>query len=343
MESRAARDAAMRAFLAAQGWGAAGIEPLAQDASFRRYWRLRNGSGSAVLMDAPPPQENVRPFMSVAGLLDGYGYSVPRVRAADVEGGFLLLDDLGDATYTRALATGAEAALLYANAIDVLIDLHRRPLGEDARALPAYSDEVLVEGVLRFVDWYCRRGIGLDIDESAREAYAEAWRSVLPVARAVPEAVVLRDFHVDNLMVLSDRAGVRACGLLDFQDAMIGPASYDVMSLLQDARRDNPAPLVAAMRERYLAGVAGLVDRAAFEHSFNVLGAQRTLRVIGGVFTRQSVLFGNHRYLVHIPRLWRQLRGNLADPALAPVRAWMDQHVPERLRVTPRPGGGMPT
>ena len=110
MESRAARDAAMRAFLAAQGWGAAGIEPLAQDASFRRYWRLRNGSGSAVLMDAPPPQENVRPFMSVAGLLDGYGYSVPRVRAADIDGGFLLLDDLGDATYTRALATGAAGA-----------------------------------------------------------------------------------------------------------------------------------------------------------------------------------------------------------------------------------------
>ena len=333
------REAKRRAFWQKAGWDGAQEMPLANDASFRCYFRLKHSDGRvAVVMDAPPENEDIRPFMSVAGILSGFGYSVPHLLASNETDGFLLLEDFGDMTYTRALAAGEDEFALYSLAADLLADLAKRGLDGVTGHIPAYSDKKLLEEVMLFIDWYLRPGVGLRIDDAARESFADAWRLCLPAARSAPDVFVLRDYHVDNMILLPDRSGIAACGLLDFQDAVIGPASYDLVSLLQDSRRDISNHVIESTMERYFAAMPEIVDRQAFLSSYRVLGAQRQLKVFG-IFARQTVLYGNHGYLVHMPRLWRLTLQNLSDEALAPVREWIEKHVPESYRVPPPPGG----
>ncbi len=339
-ESIPERSELLREFLERNGLAAASVAPLADDCSFRRYFRVDRGAERYVVMDAPPDLEDVVPFVTLSGLLNGYGYSAPRILSKDVDKGFLLLDDFGDATYTRALAGGADEHELYALALDVLVDLHHRPLDTVPAAVPAYADAKLLAEAALFVDWYLKPGLGLRISDAEREAYLAAWRDCLPVLREAPDALVLRDYHVDNLMVIGDRNGLGACGLLDFQDAVIGPTSYDVVSLLQDSRRDIDDALVATMLDRYFEAMGPDLDRAAYMRSYFGFGAQRALKVFG-IFTRQSVLYGNHAYLGHIPRLWRHTLANLNIPELAGVLDWIERMVPRDKRLTPRPGGGI--
>lgn len=320
-------------FLEASGWGAARRELLAADASFRRYDRLFRGAETAVLMDAPPPRENVAAFHRVARQLLDLGLSAPRPMAVDEAAGLMLLEDLGDRTFTRALSAGIGEARLYPLAVDVLIALHRQWRPSRATALPPYDDARLLDEALLLPDWALPAVRGVDTAEDVRESYRTAWRAVLPRARAVPDALVLRDYHVDNLMLLDGRADIAACGLLDFQDAVIGPRSYDLVSLLEDARRDIAPELAAAMLERYLAAFPEL-DRAAFLDSYAVLGAQRAAKIIG-IFIRLDWRDSKPHYLHHIPRVWRLLQADLAKPALAPVRAWFDRHVPVAERTAP--------
>ncbi len=326
-------------FLARCGYADAELSPLINDCSFRRYFRV-GGDKAALIMDAPPDHEDVKPFIRISGLLDECGYSVPQVHCADIANGFLLLDDFGDTTYTRALSAGADEHALYQLATDVLIDLHRRDFGVWSADIPAYSDDKLLAEALMFVDWYLGPGLGLKITTQARTDYIDAWNACFPAIRQAPATLVLRDYHVDNLMVLDGRDDLGACGLLDFQDAVIGPASYDVVSLLQDSRRDIDSPLVDAMLLRYFTSMTDTVDQDAFMTSYHALGAQRALKVFG-IFTRQSVLYGNHQYLAHIPRLWNHSITDLAAPGLEPVCDWVDCHVPPEWRCTPRPGGGL--
>ena len=317
-------------FVAGTAFAGAPLSLLADDCSFRRYFRVGTDSG-CLIMDAPPPQENVAPFIAISRLLQGFGYSVPRVAAADVENGFLLIDDFGDVTYTRALAAGADEPALYDRAMDVLIDLHRRSLADFGASVPDYTDDMLLAETALFVDWYAGPGLGLEISSSARGAFLDAVRSYLPQMRESPPTLVLRDFHVDNLMVLDGRRGIRACGLLDFQDAVIGPAGYDIVSLLQDSRRDVPAGLVRAMQAKYFEAMGDRIDDAAFLRSHNTLGAQRALKVFG-IFMRQSVLYGNHQYLIHMPRLWHNLMHCMAEAHLHRLEDWIEHHVPADRR-----------
>lgn len=339
-ESVPDRSELLRDFLDRNGLAAAEISPLADDCSFRRYFRVNRGAEHYVVMDAPPDLEDVVPFATLSGLLNGYGYSAPRVLAKDIGHGFLLLDDFGDATYTKALSRGADERALYALALDVLIDLGHRPIAEAAEMVPFYDDAKLVAEAAMFIDWYLVPGLGLEVSDGLREEYLSAWRDVLPVLREAPECLVLRDYHVDNLMVIGNRDGLGACGLLDFQDAVIGPSSYDVVSLLQDSRRDIDDDLVAAMLERYFEAMGPDIDRAAFMRSYYAFGAQRALKVFG-IFARQSVLYGNHGYLQHIQRLWRHTEANARIPELDGVREWIDRVVPREMRLTPNPGGGV--
>jgi aminoglycoside/choline kinase family phosphotransferase len=331
----AERAALIAAFLAASGWGDAARRKLAGDASFRRYDRLDRPGGCAVLMDAPPPQEDVRPFLMIARLLSGIGLSAPTILAEDIAAGLLLLEDFGDATYTRLLAQGADEAALYALAVDLLVALHRAFDLAAAPEVPPYDDQRLLTEAALLVDWYLPAITGRPTEPALREEYLALWRALLPVARAVPSSLVLRDYHVDNLMLLETRGGVARCGLLDFQDAVLGPVSYDLVSLLEDARRDVPAGLAAAMQARYLAEFPTL-DRDAFAASYAVLGAQRNCKIIG-IFTRLCVRDGKPHYLLHIPRVWRLVEHDLRHPALAPVAAWLDRHIPaERRRIPAR-------
>jgi aminoglycoside/choline kinase family phosphotransferase len=317
------------------GWAAAESRPLAGDASFRRYDRLTLGDRRAVLMDAPAPMEDVRPFLAVAKRLAALGLSAPAVIAADIAAGFLLLEDLGDDTYTRVIAAGGDERALYALAIDLLIDLHRRPAAETACGMPAYDDALLLREAALLVDWYLPAMTGHPTGPRLRQDYLDIWTRLFPVARRVPDTLVLRDYHVDNLMWLPQRKGVAACGLLDFQDAVAGPVAYDVVSLLEDARRDLDPALVAAMIQRYRAAMPGIDDQA-FDASYAVLGAQRNAKIVG-IFARLSARDGKPHYLKHIPRVWRLLEGDLAHPALGPMRDWIDRNIPVALRGIPRP------
>jgi len=313
-------------FLAAAGWATARRGLLAADASFRRYERLVRDGETAVLMDAPPPRENVAAFDRIARQLLDLGLSAPRPLAVDAAAGLMLLEDLGDRTFTRALAAGFDESRLYALAVDLLIALHRqwRPVAD--AALPPYDDARLLDEAALLTDWALPVLRGAPIPPAVRESYLAAWRAVLPRAHAAPASLVLRDYHVDNLMLLDGRATIAACGLLDFQDAVVGPRSYDLVSLLEDARRDIDPAVVLAMLERYLAAFPEL-DRAAFLDSYAVLGAQRAAKIIG-IFTRLDRRDGKPHYLRHIPRVWRLLRAGLEKPVLAPVKAWFDREAP---------------
>jgi aminoglycoside/choline kinase family phosphotransferase len=329
----AEREAALQDFLAAAGWGRADRQALPGDASFRHYHRLRDGSRRALAMDAAPPTEDVRPFLAIARHLSGLGLSAPRILAEDVERGFLVIEDFGHATFTRLLAQGADERALYELATDALATLHRRP---DAipLGLAPYDDERLLAEASLLTDWYMPATLGQPTPDSVRADYRARWQALFPLARAVPETLVLRDYHVDNLMRIEGRAGVAACGLLDFQDAVAGPVTYDLMSLLEDARRDLDPALVEALRARYLAAFPDLEPRA-FAASMAILGAQRHCKVIG-IFTRLMRRDRKPGYLVHLPRLWRLLGNALGHPALAPIAEWLDRHLPPEARGTPR-------
>ncbi len=327
------RNRAMTDFLAAQGWGSVAPATLAGDASFRRYYRLADNGRRAVLMDAPPPQEDVRPFVAVAAILRGLGLSAPQVYAEDCDNGFLLIEDFGDDTYTRLLARGADETALYSLAIDTLIELQRAVAADRPPELPPYDEERLLTEAALLVDWYAPTMLGAALSAAAREDYLARWREVLPQAALPAATLVLRDYHVDNLMLLPGRPAVQGCGLLDFQDAVCGPPSYDLVSLLEDARRNVPPALRAAMTERYLAGFPGL-DRAAFRRSAAILAAQRNCKIIG-IFTRLWRRDGKPGYLAHIPRVWRLLEDELREPALLPVADWLDRYLPPRARRMP--------
>jgi aminoglycoside/choline kinase family phosphotransferase len=318
-------------FLAAAGWGGVAPAPLAADASFRRYYRLVDRDRRAVLMDAPPPHEDVRPYIAVADMLRHHGLSAPEIFAKDSELGILLIEDFGDDTYTRLLARGVDETQLYTLAVDTLIALQRAVAAPPA--LPPYNEATLLAEAGLLVDWYAPSVLGAPLSQAARDDYLNLWHEVLPFAVVSQPTLVLRDYHVDNLMLLPDRAGVQSCGLLDFQDALCGPASYDVVSLLEDARRDVPPALREAMIERYVAAFPG-IEQAAFRRSAAILAAQRNAKIIG-IFTRLWRRDGKPQYLDHIPRVWRLLEADLRAPELRSLAGWFDRHLPPAARRVP--------
>jgi N-acetylmuramate 1-kinase len=327
-----ARTGLIEGFLEAAGWGAAERRPLGGDASFRRYERLSRGAERAILMDAPPP-ENVRPFRAMARLLGRAGFAVPAVLAADDAGGLLLLEDFGDDTYTRLLARGESEALLYERATDLLIELRRRLPVETLAALPLFDEARALEGVTRFIDWYWPAVEGAPAPAAAAQSFNAAWREVLGLWDRVPAGFVHYDYHVDNLIMRDGRRGMDAVGLLDFQDAVRGPCGFDLVSLIDDARRDVPPALGARLIERYLAAFPDL-DREGFAAAYALSGAQRDTRILGN-FARLLKRDGKPGYLVHTPRVWRQLEARLAHPALAPLAGWFGRHLPPDRRRTP--------
>ncbi len=312
------------AFLAASGWGGAEIRPLAGDASFRRYFRVVGEERRAVLMDAPPPHEDPRPFVAVAEWLADAGLSAPRILARDLDQGLLLLDDLGDARLRETLDGAPERETeLYEMAVDLLVHLHRRPPMAD---LPEHGLERWLDELGLFPDWYCK-ALGIEVD---RDAYHAAWTAVLePVARdGLGPVTVLRDFHAENIMLIAGRGGIAHLGLLDFQDAVAGHPAYDLASVLEDARRDVSPAVERAMLDRYCRTVR---SPDAFESAYWSLAAQRNTRILG-VFTRLWKRDGKPHYTGFQPRMWGLLERDLAHPALRPVRSWFDANVPVEKR-----------
>lgn len=309
------------AFLAHAGYAGALLVALPADASTRRYFRL-DGAG-LLLMDSPPHSEPIGPFVRIARQLQGLGLSAPALLAVDEAAGLALIEDFGHDTYTRLLLAGHSESALYHLAVDTLVALHR---AAPAAELAPYDEHRLADEYALFIDWYVPLLIGKEAAQALRDEYlalfAEACRDVAQCR----EALVLRDFHVDNLMLLQGREGVAACGLLDFQDALVGAAAYDLMSLLEDARRDVPEELRAALISHYLLQRPEL-DAPGFLEDYRRLAAQRHAKVLG-IFVRLAGRDGKHGYLAHLPRTLGLFVRALDAEAFAPLRQWLDRHVP---------------
>lgn len=307
-------------FLDENGWHDALIEPVAGDASFRRYFRVRDGERVAILMDAPPPHEDPRPYISVARWLGERGFRAPTIHAEDLLHGLVLIEDFGDARMRETVdAEPSREDALYAQAIDLLVALRAHP----AAAVDPYDRATCQREAGLLTEWYCP-AIGLDVDLAGYEA---AWDAVLEGVDSVRDVMVLRDYHAENIMLLDDGA----IGLLDFQDALAGHPAYDLVSLLQDARRDVPEGVETAMLDRYRTATG---EGDAFTAAYHVLGAQRNAKIIG-IFTRLWRRDGKPRYPTLCPRVWGYLERDLAHPALGPVKTWFDANIPADMRGDP--------
>jgi aminoglycoside/choline kinase family phosphotransferase len=318
-------------FLAGAGWAGAQIEPLQGDASFRRYFRVKQDGKSAMLMDAPPPHEDPGPFLDVGHWLSEHGHRAPAIYAEERERGLVLLEDFGSDRMRDwlDLNPGAEGET-YRKAIDALVELHRSPPGPFA----PYDMAVYQREAALLPEWYAPAA-GIEVDAGA---YRAAWDEVLApmLERQDPGVTVLRDYHAENIMLLDvGKSGGGEQGLIDFQDALVGHPAYDLVSLLQDARRDVSAELERTMLDHYAAQI-GLDQH--FEADYARLGAQRNAKIVG-IFARLWKRDGKPRYLDFIPRVWDALERDLAHPALAPVLQWFDSNIPRDVRE--RRGGGL--
>ncbi|KIC49772.1 phosphotransferase [Tateyamaria sp. ANG-S1] len=310
-------------FLAEAGWGEAPRVLVAGDASNRKYERLSLNGRSRILMDAPPEKgEDVRPFVDVTNQLRDVGLSAPEIFAQDAEHGFLLIEDLGDDLFARLIkAQPSLETPLYEAATDVLLHLHRAATPN----LPRYDAKVMTDFACLAFDWYQRGATG-SVDASARSAFAAAMEEALSPLDAATPVLIQRDYHAENLIWLPDRHGVQRVGLLDYQDAMLGYPAYDLVSVLQDARRDVSVEVHRAMLDRYIAKTG--VDAAAFGDAYALLGLQRNLRILG-VFARLSLAYGKPHYVDLIPRVWGHIITNLAHPSACHLTEFIKVHLPE--------------
>ena len=318
--------AAAADFLTQNGWDKAVLAPVAGDASFRRYFRVRDGERRAILMDAPPPHEDPRPFINIAEYLKASGFAAPEIYARDLAHGLVLLEDFGEQRMREHLDYHPEDEdAIYRQAVDLLRELHAVP----AASLPAYDQAQYLREANLLTEWYCPAQ-KLDVDAKSFDAI---WRSILEpvIAAQNPPVTVMRDYHAENIMLLEDGG----FGLLDFQDALIGHPAYDLVSMLQDARRDVSDELEQRMLTYYLADHSE-ADADTFRSHYAILGAQRNTKIIG-IFTRLSVRDGKQRYLDFMPRMWRLLEKDLQHPALKPIADWFDEHIPTDVRRRPLP------
>lgn len=350
---RVERIAALRSFLHDASFALAERKRMQGDASTRIYERIRCNGTSAILMnaarrpDGPPVRdgkpysaiahlaEDVTPFVAIADGLRAQGFSAPDIYAADLEHGFLLLEDFG----SEPFVTGQPPAPIvprYAEAVDLLATLHARTLpttlpvrGAVPYTIPRYdSDAFMIEAEL-LLDWYIPHR-GLAVDDATRAEFRTLWQDALQPALNGEQTWVLRDFHSPNLIWLPNRQGISRVGLLDFQDALVGPTAYDVGSLLQDARVDVPNALEDELLARYLGKRTeqdARFDAEAFKGLYAVMVAQRSTKILG-IFARLDKRDGKPQYLRHMPRVWRYLQGALAHPALAGLARWYKSNVP---------------
>lgn len=359
------REAAKAAFLAEHGLADAVREPLTGDASTRLYERLRRPDGtSLIFMDQPPKLETapcppdatpaerralgynasarlaagrVDAFVAAAGYLRAQGLSAPEVVAADAPAGLAVLEDLGDDLYARLIEAGRPEAPMYEAAIDALLQLHAHApppavLEADGSRWPllAYDDLALKTGLDMFVEWWPKFAGRAPFEADAVAEWEALWAPIRARGDAGAAVFTHRDYHAENLIWRPERAGVARVGMLDFQDALRAHPAWDLLSLLQDARRDVPPALEAAMLDRYLAARPEL-DRETFLADYAGLAALNATRILF-IFARQVAGFERPRYRALMPRVWSTLERDLAAPGFASIRAWFDRHIPAETR-----------
>jgi tRNA threonylcarbamoyl adenosine modification protein YjeE len=350
---RVERMAAVRGFLAESGLSDAQRQWMPGDASTRAYERLTLADRHLILMNSPrrpdgPPLRDGRPYSAIAHLADSvvpfvamakglreYGLLAPEILHADLDLGLLVLEDLGD---EGVVAGNPPAPIVerYEVAVDALLALHAQQLPDILPVaphleyqIPSFDMEAFLIELELLLDWYLPR-LGAEISDDARQEFRALWAEALEGAIEAPPTWVLRDYHSPNLLWLPNRKGLARLGILDFQDAVMGPAAYDLASLLQDTRVDVPEGTELALLGRYLRRRAAgdpEFDGAQFIKTYVTLAAQRSSRILG-TFTRLDQRDGKPQYLRHMPRLWGYLQRSLAHPALAPLKDWYIEHVP---------------
>ncbi|MDX1802557.1 MAG: phosphotransferase [Alcanivorax sp.] len=296
-------------------------EVASADASFRRYFRYRHGDDSLIAMDAPPEQEDCRPFVDIAGRLQQAGLHVPKILHQDLTQGFLLLSDMGTQTWLTAL-NEVNADAWYRAAMDCLIT---QQLHADAAGLPVYDEALLQRELELFPQWYLFRHREMVVTGALRQRLDRVFDVLIEAALAQPQVFVHRDFMPRNLMVSQPNPGI-----LDFQDAVSGPLTYDVISLFKDAFISWPEPRVLGWLREYHdkargAGLPVPADFDVFLRDCDLMGAQRHLKVIG-IFARICHRDGKPRYLGDVPRFFAYLRTVIARrPELAELEWILDQ------------------
>ncbi len=352
---RLARIEAMMRFADSAGCSEGRPAFLQGDASRRAYARIEG----AVLMDSPrqpdgPPvrdgkpysqvahlAEDVRPFVAIANCLRGYGLSAPGIIAADLDTGFLLTEDLGDDVYGTLIGAGTPIEALYRPAVDVLVALGQHELpaelplpGAAPHLVPAYDAGALGIEIELLADWYWPALHGTPIPTGERAEFLALWQPLIGHIARCSRHWVLRDYHSPNLLRLPGRAGIRAVGIIDFQDAMRGHRAYDLVSLLEDARLDVPLALEERLLGHYCARARAVhadFDREDFLAAYAILGAQRNTKILG-IFARLAMRDGKRGYLRHMPRLWGYLDRSFRHPELAGLAAWYEHAFPRSQR-----------
>jgi len=365
------RDPLIVDFLKRAGWAHAERRPLAGDASTRRYERLQRDAGSAgharaILMDAPrapdgPPIRDGKPYSAIARLaedcrafvaigerLRAAGLSAPELIAHDMENGLLLLEDLGDHVYGTSIEKGEGPAgepldELYRMSVEALLSLHEQgpptrlalPDGT-AYDVPPYDETALAIESELLVDWYLPAKRGKPSDGALSDEYRGIWASLFPEAAKDQRVLTLRDYHSPNLIWLGEREAHARVGIIDYQDAVVGAQAYDMVSLLQDARRDVPPEREAAMLDYYIAEANRRLpgfDERAFLAAYAILGAHRNAKILG-IFVRLKQRDGKPHYLAHVPRVATYFERDLNHPALGDLKSWLDPLVPAGNRLT---------
>lgn len=344
---------ALRQFLTEAGFADARRRRMAGDASIRSYARLIRDEASFIVMNAPrrpdgPPiyggksysaavhlAEDVKPFVAMAGGLRGRGLSAPAIHHTDLDNGFLITEDFGGTLFVEG-DPPQPIPERYEAATDMLATLHREwlpevlPLLPDAEyRIPNFDTDALLVELGLMLEWYLPdRGVAPS--DALRSEFAAQWRELLAGPATASRTWVLRDFHSPNLIWLGTRTGIARVGLIDFQDAVLGPPAYDVVSLLQDARVDVPEALELVLLSRYIKARRAVdenFDASAFAAAYAIMSAQRNTRLLG-TFARLNRRDGKPQYLRHQPRIWTYLSRSLAHPALASIRAWYAANVP---------------
>ena len=303
------------------------LDPMHQDASFRRYFRLSDERHRRLLMDAPPPQEDLGKWIDIASHLTAIDLRPPKVFNADQVNGFALIEDFGDNTFTKLLNDNEDPESLYGPAIDLLVHLHKHQ-NAVAIDIPPYDLQTLMTEANLLTDWFLPVFNDQALSSILKDQYTNAWSAILSQLPSPAVSLVLRDFHVDNLMLIPGDTSNHQIGLLDFQDARIGPIAYDIVSLLEDARRDIAEPFASKMLERYTDAMP-LLDMQNFKLWYCVLAAQRHCKVLG-IFSRLAIRDHKTQYLAHLTRVLRLLQKNLEFPVLAPLKEWLDQVIGDR-------------
>ena len=331
------RDDLLTQFLTQAGWEMAHRSLLAHDASFRWYDRLTKDNGeSMVLMNAPIPQENPAQFAFVDEILEETGVKVPHIFAKDLTNGFLLLEDFGDNTFTRLINAGTDEELLYRQAVDSLIQIQKNV--HTNKGLKEYDFDLMFFEASLLPLWYAKYVLNKEIDSDGMTEFEAIWEELYTLIRQVPNTLVLLDYHVDNLMITKDNK----CGLLDFQDARFGPVTYDLASLLEDARRLVSDDIQQKMLAHYFEQMPEH-NTKAFKESYPIMAVQRHTKVIG-IFVRLCVRDGKKRYLKHIPFVWSLLEKHLDNPLLARYKKWLDTYIPKEKRsIVPFADGEIPS